>query len=143
MARLLKNPQIAPGAQAAALPIVPSSAYGDSPTNGLIRFNATTNKIEFYYNGAWSQVAKIGSVAITVDDIVGDGIQTVFSSMSQAEADASAVVVTIGGVYQQPNVAYTMNGTTSITFTSAPPAPSAVSPNRINIIHNLNSTNAV
>ena len=59
MARFLKNPQLAPGATGAILPIVPSSSYGDAPVSGLIRFNQATNRIEFYYNGAWSQVAKI------------------------------------------------------------------------------------
>ena len=49
MARFLKNPDLANGAQAARLPIVPSSAYGDVPTNGLIRFNQATNRVEFFY----------------------------------------------------------------------------------------------
>ena len=52
MARFLKNPDIGTSiSQAAKLPIVPSSSYGDTPTNGLIRFNQATNRIEFYYNG--------------------------------------------------------------------------------------------
>ena len=72
MARFLKNPDIANGAQAARLPIVPSSAYGDAPTNGLIRFNQATNRIEFYYNGAWSQIAKIGSVQIVVGSFISN-----------------------------------------------------------------------
>ena len=45
MARFLKNPDLAYGAQAAKLPIVPSSAYGDTPTNGLIRFNQSSSRI--------------------------------------------------------------------------------------------------
>ena len=144
MARYFKNPDIAKnGSLAARLPIVPSSAYGDAPTSGLIRFNQGTNKIEFYYNSAWNQVAKIGSVQIVVDDLVSsDGTTTNFT-MSQAETDPTAIVVTIGGVYQQPTTHYTVSGTT-ISFTSAPPKPSLPnSPNHINIIHNLNSTNAV
>jgi hypothetical protein len=77
-----------------------------------------------------------------VDDLVGDGTTTNFT-MSQAETDPTAIVVTIGGVYQLPGTSYTVSGTT-ISFTSAPPAPSLPnSPNRINIIHNINSTNAV
>jgi hypothetical protein len=60
--------------------------------------------------------------------------------MAQTELDASAVAVFIGGVYQQPNVNYTVNGTTTITFTSPPPAP-GVNLNQIVIIHNINSTN--
>ena len=45
MGRLLKNPDIAQGALAARLPIVPDSTYGDPPTNGLIRFNQDTKTL--------------------------------------------------------------------------------------------------
>ena len=140
MARFLKNPDIAHGAQAARLPIVPSSAYGDVPTNGLIRFNKATSRIEFFYNNAWSQIAKIGSVQVVVDSSsVGDGTTTNFT-MSQSETDAKAIAVFVGGVYQIPGVHYTVNGTTTITFTTAPPLGS-VTPTTIIIVHNLNSTN--
>jgi hypothetical protein len=141
MARFLKNPDLAYNSLAAKLPIVPSSSYGDAPANGLIRFNQATSKIEFFYNHAWSQVAKIGSVQLVVDNITGDGVTQTFV-MAQVESDPTAIAVFIGGVYQQPNVNYTVNGTLSITFTSPPPAP-GVNPNQIVIIHNINSTNAV
>ena len=141
MARLLKNPDLAYGAQAAKLPIVPSSAYGDAPTNGLIRFNQTSNRIEFYYNGSWSQVAKIGTVQLVTDTFTGDGLTQTFT-MSQVESDVTAIAVFIGGVYQQPTTNYTVNGSLAITFTSPPPAP-GVNPNQVIVIHNLNSTNAV
>jgi hypothetical protein len=143
MARYLKNPDIVKnGKLAARLPIVPSSAYGDSPVNGLIRFNQSTSKVEFYYNSVWNQVAKIGAVQLVVDDLVSaNGTDTTFT-MSQAETDPTAIIVTIGGVYQQPGTHYTVSGT-AITFTSPPPLPSLpASPNRITIIHNINSTDA-
>jgi len=139
MARFLKNPELSPGSLAARLPIVPSSSYGDSPSNGVIRFNSDTNRIEFYYSGAWNQVAKIGTVQLVVDDFVGNGVDTGFV-MSQVESDATAIAVFIGGVYQIPNTNYTVNSTTNISFTSAPPAP-GVNPNQIIVIHNINSTN--
>lgn len=146
MARLAKNPQIAPGALAVKLPVVDSS-LADTPSDGLMRFNTDNSRIEFYYNNGWKQVAKIGRVDIVVDDTVGDGIEQVFY-MSQAETDPAAIAVFIGGVYQQPNVHYTLGDgspgikitpTTAIVFSSAPPSPS-INPNRITIIHNLNST---
>jgi hypothetical protein len=140
MARFLKNPQLASGSLAAALPMVPSSSYGDAPVSGLIRFNQATSKIEFYYNNAWSQVAKIGTVQLAVDTFTGDGVTQVFT-MSQTESDPTAIAVFIGGVYQQPTTNYTVNGSLAITFTSAPPAP-GVNPNQIVVIHNINSTNA-
>jgi hypothetical protein len=139
MARFLKNPIIGSSvSQAARLPIVPSSAYGDAATSGLIRFNQATSRIEFYYNDAWNQVAKIGSVQLVVDNTSGDGTTTTFS-MSQSESDPTAVAVFIGGVYQQPTTNYSVSGY-SITFTSPPPAP-GINPNQIVIIHNINSTN--
>lgn len=140
MARYLKNPDIAYGAQAAKLPIVASSSYGDAPVSGLIRFNQATSRIEFYYNGAWSQIAKIGAVQLVVDNFNGDGTTTAFT-MSQTESDPTAISVFVGGVYQQPTTNYTVNGTTSITFLSAPPQYTGTSPTSIVVIHNINSTN--
>jgi hypothetical protein len=140
MARFLKNPTIGKGFNLAAqLPIVPSSAYGDAATSGLIRFNQATSRIEFYYNNTWNQVAKIGSVQLVVDNFTGNGSTQTFV-MAQTESDPTAIAVFIGGVYQQPTTNYTVNGSTTITFTSPPPAP-GINPNQIVIIHNINSTN--
>jgi hypothetical protein len=138
MARFLKNPDIAYGAQAAKLPIVPSASYGDAPSTGLIRFNQATSRIEFFYNNAWNQVAKIGTVQLVTDSFVGDGTTQTFA-MSQSENDPTAVAVFIGGVYQIPTTNYTVSGL-AITFSGAPPAP-GVNPNTIIVIHNINSTN--
>jgi hypothetical protein len=139
MARFLKNPDLSSGSLAAKLPVVPSSAYGDIPTDGLIRFNTSNAKIEMFFNSQWNQVAKIGAVSITVDEFTGDNLETSFT-MSQSESNPNRIVVQIGGVYQQPITNYTVSGTT-ITFTSPPPAP-GVNPNKIVVIHNLNSTDA-
>jgi hypothetical protein len=141
MGRYLKNTQLRGGSYAVQLPIGTSSLGPDSPVDGQIRYNQTNSKVELFIDGAWNQVAKIGTVNINVDEFTGDNLQTQFT-MSQAESDANAILVQIGGVYQQPNVNYTVNGTTTITFTSPPPAP-GVNPNKIVVVHNLNSTNAV
>ncbi len=141
MGRYLKNTQLEGGSYAIQLPLGSNSIGPDVPVDGHFRYNQSNSRIEFYINGAWRQVAKVGSVAVTVDDLVGDGVTTGFT-MSQSEIDPTAIVVTIGGVYQLPGTSYTVSGTT-INFTSPPPAPSLPSsPNRINIIHNLNSTDA-
>lgn len=142
MARFLKNPDLTrSGKLAARLPMVPNGSYGDAPVDGLIRYRQDASRIEFYYNGAWSQVAKIGNVTINVDIPTGtqDGVNNFFT-MNQAETDPNAIIVTIGGVYQQPGTHYTVTGTT-LTFITAPPPP-GVNPNQIVVIHNLNSTNA-
>jgi len=139
MARFLKNPTVHDNQNfAVQLPIVPSSSFGDAPASGLLRFNQSTSRIEFFYNNAWSQVAKIGSVQLVVDNLTGDGSTQTFA-MTQSETDTTAVAVFIGGVYQIPTTNYTVSGL-AITFTSPPPAP-GVNPNSIVIIHNINSTN--
>jgi hypothetical protein len=140
MGRYLKNTQLLGGSYAIQLPLGSNSLGPDTPQNGQIRFNTSTSKVELFYNSQWNQVAKIGSVAITVDEFTGDGVTTTFT-MSQAESSVSAILVSIGGVYQQPTTNYTVDGSTTITFTSPPPAP-GINPNKIVVVHNLNSTDA-
>jgi hypothetical protein len=140
MGRYLKNTQLEGGSYAIQLPLGSNSVGPDVPVNGQIRFNTSNNKIEMFFAGIWNQVAKIGSVDIVVDEFTGDGITTTFT-MSQAESSTGAVLVSIGGVYQQPTINYTVDGSTIITFTSPPPAP-GVNPNKIVVVHNFNSTNA-
>jgi hypothetical protein len=140
MGRYLKNTQLEGGSYAVQLPLGSTSVGPDVPVNGQIRFNLSNTKVELFYNGVWNQIAKVGTVSIVVDEFTGDGITTTFT-MSQAESSDSAVLVSIGGVYQQPTTNYTTDGSTTITFTSPPPAP-GVNPNKIVVVHNLNSTNA-
>ena len=137
MGRYVKNTEIKTGSYAIRLPVGPSGLRPDSPIAGQIRFNETNNKIEFYYSGVWQEVAKIGKVSLTVDQYTGDDSQTQFT-MSVSESNDTDVYVTIGGVYQQPGVNYTVAGT-YINFTSAPPSP-GVNPNKIVVIHGMNST---
>lgn len=140
MGRYLKNTQLEGGSYAVQLPLGSTSVGPDVPVDGQIRFNLSNTKVELFYNGVWNQIAKVGTVSIVVDEFTGDGITTTFT-MSQAESSSSAILVSIGGVYQQPTTNYTTDGSTTITFTSPPPAP-GVNPNKIVVVHNLNSTNA-
>jgi len=141
MGRYLKNTQVIGGDYAVQLPIGTSAIGPQNPQSGMLRYNASIERVEFYNGNSWHIVSKVGSVQITTDEFTGDNATTTFT-MSQSEADANAVLVQIGGVYQQPNVNYTMNGSTTITFTSAPPAP-GVNPNKIVVVHNINSTDSV
>jgi hypothetical protein len=141
MARYLKNTQLGGGSYAVQLPMGTNSLGPDAPVNGQIRYNQSNDKIEFYYNSTWNQIAKIGSVALEVDEFTGDN-STVDFTMSQSESSANGILVTISGVYQAPTNNYTVSGTT-LTFTSAPPAVDASgNPNKIIVVHNLNSTDA-
>lgn len=139
MGRYLKNTQLRGGSYAVQLPLGTSSLGPEFPLEGQIRYNQSNSKVELYANGQWNQVAKIGSVNIVVDEFTGDGTQTVFI-MSQSETSENAILVQVGGVYQQPISNYSVSGY-NITFTSPPPAP-GINPNKIVVIHNLNSTNA-
>lgn len=140
MGRYLKNTQLEGGSYAVQLPLGSNSIGPDVPVNGQIRFNTSNNKVELFFASVWNQVAKIGAVSIVVDEFTGDGVTSTFT-MSQAESSGAAILVSIGGVYQQPTINYTVDGSTTITFTSPPPAP-GVNPNKIVVVHNLNSTDA-
>ena len=57
MGRYVKNTEIKSGSYAIRLPVGSTGLRPDSPIAGQIRFNETNNKIEFYYSGAWQEVA--------------------------------------------------------------------------------------
>lgn len=140
MGRYLKNTQLQGGSYAIQLPVGSNSVGPENPQNGMIRWNESSKRFQMWYDSSWITLARVGSVPLSVDEFTGDNSTTTFT-MSQAEADANGVLVEIGGVYQQPNVNYTFDGSTTITFTSAPPAP-GVNPNKIVVVHNINSTDA-
>jgi len=139
MGRFLKNTQIKGGSYAIQLPLGSNTLGPEAPVNGQVRFNQSNTRVELFYNSQWNQIAKIGNVAIVVDEFTGDNDQVNFT-MSQGETSPNAILVSIGGVYQQPTTNYTVSGTT-ITFTSPPPAP-GINPNKIVVVHNLNNTDA-
>lgn len=140
MGRLLKNPDIAPGSLGVRLPIA-SNTLGDPSVTGVIRFNSSNNKIEFYYNNQWNQVAKIGTVSIVKDTFTTVDAQTSYGPMSYAynlgqEAD---VVVFVGGVHQIPGTNYQFDGSTNIYIN---PSTGGTANQTIIVVHNLNSTDA-
>jgi|TARA_B110000240_G_C13488925_1_gene448732 hypothetical protein len=148
MAYYLKTPgKVGNESPTKAVQIPVSTGAGDSPPvlqDGMLRYNSITNCIEFGINNAWRKVAKVGNATIAVQDTVGNGSITAFA-LDQLVADVTDIVVYVGGVYQQPTANYTVAtnaGVTTLTFTSPPPSP-GVNPNRIVILYNVNSTDAV
>lgn len=141
MGRYVKGATLHGGDYAIRLPLGSNSVGPVNPLDGQIRFNQSNSKVEMYFAGVWNQIAKIGKVSLTVDEIgPGDDVTTIFT-MSTSESADSDVLVTVGGVYQKPTTNYTISGN-QITFTSPPPAPTVVSPNKIVVVHGINSTNA-
>lgn len=100
--------------------IIPKGATGDRPTGvtGMLRYNTSINKVEFYNGTAWTDVTG-GFTVIAVDSFAGDG-STVNFTLSQSATSAS-VIVSINGIVQIPGSAYSVS-TTTLSFTEAPVA---------------------
>ena len=140
MPRFLKNPELAPGALAAKLPVVPSSAYGDTPVDGLIRFNTSSSKVELFFNSVWNQIAKIGSVNIVQDTFTTANATTQYGPMSYtySSGQEANVMIFVGGVQQIPSTNYQFQGNAYVLLN-----PTVnMSGQTITVLHNFNSTNA-
>ena len=109
----------------------PSTLFGAGyDVAGMLRFNSTTNVLEYYDGSVW-QIA--GSTFTVISDRqmsgnVGggygnvDGTNTTFTL--QSNATTAGTLVSINGIMQFPTLAYSVSGTT-LTFTE-PPAPNDV-----------------
>jgi len=130
------------------LPLGSNTVGPDVPVNGQIRFNQTTDKIEFYYNAQWNKVAKIGTVEITTDTFTTiDGGVTNDFIMTNAPRNYSAgeeasVLVFIGGVQQRPVEHYTFSAYPGSDHIYLNPSAVGDAGQSVLVIHNLNSTNA-
>ena len=111
------------------VPVGPSSerpsAKGYTDVDGMLRYNSTTNALEYYGSGAWNNTGSVITVITSrtfsnsSGDIGGnvDGTNVIFTL--NANATSSSTLVTINGVMQIPTIAYSISGTT-LTFTEAP-----------------------
>ena len=142
MGHMLKNTVFKSGSHALGVPTGTSSIGPDSPGNAQVRWNTTTSRLEFYngISSTWQATAHEGTVNIIKDSFSGNNVQQSFTmSKSYASGSEANVLVFVGQVYQNPGVAYTFNGTTTITFTSAPNNGT----NNILLLHNFSSTVAI
>ncbi len=148
MGRYLKNTQLEGGSYAVQLPLGSASVGPDVPVNGQIRFNQSNDKIEFYYNGQWNSVAKIGQVPIYTDTFITvDGGSTNDFIMTNAPRDyvsgeETSVLVFIGGVQQRPVDHYTFSSPTASKHIYFNPSATGDAGQQIIVIHNINSTDA-
>lgn len=117
---------------------IPAGTTAERPTEskaGDLRFNTSTNKMEYFDGSDFAQFSKEGNVAITQDSFTGDGSTTSFTmSQSVTSNQAQRVIVAVGNVYQNPANAYALSGT-SITFTSPPGAAETIT-----VLHGIDST---
>lgn len=126
MGRMLKNTVFSGAAYALGVPTGTSSVGPDHPANAQVRWNTTTNKLEFWANitgtPSWNSIAREGNVIITRDNFTGNGNASQFWPMSTvfSSGDENKVLVHVGTVYQIPVTNYTFNGTGNIIFSSPP-----------------------
>lgn len=132
MGRMVKNTVFSGAAYALGVPKGTSSVGPDSPANAQVRWNTTTNKLEFWANitgtPSWNAIAREGNVIIARDNFTGNGVATKFwpLSTSFASGDENKVLVHAGTVYQIPVTNYTFDGTGNITFSSPPSNGAAI-----------------
>jgi len=106
---------------AIGVPIGTTAERPSIPRPGDIRFNVLLNTLEAYDPiNSWPPIRIPGTATIVKDTDTGDGSTTAFNMLSTAPVDENNILVFINNIFQEPDSAYTVSGTT-ITFTSAPP----------------------
>jgi hypothetical protein len=83
---------------------------------GMIRFNTTTDSLEYYDNDSWTSAGTTFSIVVA-DSFVGNGTANTFT-LSQ-NATTAATIVSINGIVQIPTTSYSVTGNV-LTFTEAP-----------------------
>jgi hypothetical protein len=132
MGYFVKNRQLQSGSSGVVIPQGSAAQRPDAPTFGMIRFNTDTGFVEFYNGTIWQNIGTGGTVIYSVDNFTGDGVETVFT-MTVAESVETQIMVFVGSIYQDPDTAYTVDGSFDLTFTSAPPNDVPIS-----VIHTAN-----
>jgi hypothetical protein len=124
MGRYIKNVEIKTGSYSFRLPIGSSTLGPDNPVGGLMRYNETTAKPEIYVDNEWRAfvVSSAGSREVSKDTYYGNGVVREFGPMkySYNSGDEIMILVFVGNVFQNPGMAYTVDGN-NISFTSTPP----------------------
>lgn len=121
MGRFIKNTELKTGGYSIRPPYAPASVGPDGPVDGLFRYNTTNNKLQYYTNNTWYNIAIEGPTKLTKDSFIGNSVDRTFGPMSFSynPGDELYILVFIGNVFQNPEVAYTVLNDT-ITFTSTP-----------------------
>jgi hypothetical protein len=98
------------------IPVGNTAQRPNPATQGTVRFNTTTARVEVYDGSEWDQIAS----GVTNQTANGDGSTTTFT-LDRATTTA-AVLIMLNGVVQVPGTAYNMspNPGSSLVFTEAP-----------------------
>lgn len=148
MGRYLKNTQLTGGSYSVQLPVGSNTVGPDNPVNAQIRFNQSNNKIEFYYNNQWNQIAKIGQVPIYTDTFttIDGGVSNQFTMTNAPRnyitGEEASVLVFIGGVQQRPVDHYYFSSGVATNQIYFNPSSVGDAGQQIIVIHNFNSTDA-
>jgi hypothetical protein len=82
----------------------------NSPTNGEVRYNETSNKYEAYYPDAgWNYLGVGFGTPVQYQQFTGDGVEYSFT-LTNAVSSAQALMVAINGVVQNPGDSYIVSG---------------------------------
>ena len=121
MGRYIKNIELGSSSYSIRLPLASSAIGPDCPVDGLVRYNINTNKVQFYSNNSWKNIAAEGVVLLTKDSFMGDGGNTDFGPMSFSYENGKEMqmLVFVGNVFQNPGVAFQVYGNI-IRFSSVP-----------------------
>lgn len=115
------------------LPAGATAERSGDPSTGELRYNTSTGRVEYYNGSTYKEIAAQGNVTITKDSFTGDG-STVAYTLSTSPADENNVLIFVGNVHQNPDVAFTISGST-LTFSSPPPNTHAII-----VFHGFDST---
>jgi len=121
MGRFIKSTVMKVGEYTAQIPRASENERPPNPVDGQLFFNTSTNMLEVFRLTQWERAAVAGNTVIEKDSFTGDASTIVFSPMSYYyyPFDANQVLVFIDNVYQEPDVAYTIEEN-EITFTQIP-----------------------
>jgi len=124
MGRFIKNAELQTGSYSIRLPIGSSTLGPDNPVGGMMRYNQTISKPELYIDNEWRAfvISSTGSREVSKDTYYGNGVARQFGPMkySYKSGDEIMILVFVGNVFQNPGMAYTVDGN-NISFTSTPP----------------------
>lgn len=97
------------------VPIGTTADRPQTPENGMMRYNSTTNLFEFYVAGQWLNIGTSAPGNIVQQNLgVGDDAETVFGPLDSGDAQfpvpatAQSVLVFVENVFQIATTNYTL-----------------------------------